>query len=98
MEIQLFLRWVSSAVLGYIRDAPLVQNKYFAREVAEGLNLLEFTDSVRQRLGVDDFSADKVKVCLEKLASLGEATAEAQLRFATLELTVDGVMEKLNGA
>ena len=49
-QIQLFCRWGSAAVLGYIRDAPLAVSHRFADRVANSLALDEAREAVSGRL------------------------------------------------
>jgi len=104
-QIQLFCRWGSSAVLGYVRDAPLAVSGRIAPMVAQSLTLgevrLEIEDCLNERdpghgapaTAVTDIIDDilEKRLAVDK-AELDTVLAEIRDKLTSLDLTMSTLM------
>ena len=107
-KIQLFLRWGSSAVLGYLDEAPLAKSHSLAREVSEGLDLAELREDLLSTLAervkdlttkflksdLDQFVRDALE---EKCIHVGAGSHHTSTREAMEELGPEMLEATLQG-
>jgi hypothetical protein len=96
-QVQLFLRWGSKAVLGYLEEAPLQGSGKIARVVATQLALGDVHRDIVTKVGGSERSDIKVViegVLEEKLAGLWSSMCAAELKLDEMAVAVASQLER----
>ena len=82
-EIQMFCRWGSSAILGYVRDVPMENSPQIATRVAGGLTkgeaMRQLTDALNTRSSKVPLSSSRMQQTVETILERQLSSRESRL-------------------